>query len=185
MLRYGIVSETDPAKGLCRVDFAADGIVSAWLPVIKTGTLENQYGGFPDVGEHVVCGLDSRAEMGVVFGAIYSEATAPPAELQSLDVTGVKFQDGTTATYDRAASALLVDVGSAGSVTVKVGSAEHTITAQGHTIKASLSMKAWLESLLDQIVAETHPTGVGPSGPPINAPAYAALKAQLIQIFEA
>jgi uncharacterized protein involved in type VI secretion and phage assembly len=39
--------------------------------------------------------------------------------------------------------------------------------------------KAGMEALFDAIVAITHPTAVGPSGPPINAAAFTALKAQL------
>lgn len=41
---------------------------------------------------------------------------------------------------------------------------------------------SWLESLCDSLVAETHPTAVGPSGPPINAFQYQTLKSQLRKI---
>lgn len=39
--------------------------------------------------------------------------------------------------------------------------------------------KAMMEALFDAIAAMTHPTGVGPSGPPINVAAFNALKANL------
>lgn len=185
MLRFGTISESDPAKGLARVKFDEDEIVSGWLHVLVTKTLEDQFAHVPDVNEHVVCMMDERAETGVILGAIYSTATEPPADLQSEDVAGVVFKDGTKVTFDRASSALLVEVAAAGTVTVKVGNTEHTITANGHTIKAVMSLKAWLEALCDALVAETHPTGVGPSGPPVNAPQYVAAKAQLASIFEA
>tara|TARA_Y100001963_G_C6548592_1_gene338800 strand:+ start:195 stop:578 length:384 start_codon:yes stop_codon:yes gene_type:complete len=36
-----------------------------------------------------------------------------------------------------------------------------------------------LEELIDAILAETHPTPVGPSGPPINAADYSSIKSRL------
>jgi|TARA_R110000822_G_scaffold26819_9_gene80513 hypothetical protein len=36
-----------------------------------------------------------------------------------------------------------------------------------------------LEELCDALAAETHPTPVGPSGPPINASQYSAIKGRL------
>ena len=38
-----------------------------------------------------------------------------------------------------------------------------------------------LEELIDAILAETHPTPVGPSGPPINAADYSSIKSRLPQ----
>lgn len=183
MLRYGTISESDPDKGLARVSFAEDGIVSKWLPVLVNKSLQDSFAHTFDTGEHVACLMDSRAEEGVILGAIYSSATAPASDLQSEDVAGAVFSDGAKVTYDRSAHTMLVEL-TTGTVTVKVGTTEHTITSSGHTIKGTLSLKAWLESLLDQLVAETHPTAVGPSGPPVNAPAYVAIKAQLPLIFE-
>lgn len=184
MLRFGIISESDPAKGLARVKFGEDGIVTKWLPVLMQKTLQDQHAHSLDVNEHVVCLMDAHAEEGVILGAIYSTATAPPSDLQSADVAGAVFSDGSKVSFDRSSSTLLVEVAEAGTVTVKVGTAEHTITANGHTIKNTMSLKGWLESLCDALLAETHPTGTGPSGPPINAASYTAAKANLANIFE-
>ena len=38
-----------------------------------------------------------------------------------------------------------------------------------------------LEELCDELAAETHPTPVGPSGPPINAAKYSSIKSRLKQ----
>lgn len=43
-------------------------------------------------------------------------------------------------------------------------------------------LKTQLELLADHLIAETHPTPVGPSGPPINSASYTAWKAQLVTI---
>jgi hypothetical protein len=43
-------------------------------------------------------------------------------------------------------------------------------------------LKVQLEALADHLVAETHGTGTGPSGPPLNSASYIAWKAQLITI---
>mgnify|MGYP002360255018 FL=1 len=183
MLRFGTVSETD-GKGMARVNFAADEIVSGWLHIAVTKSLDDQHAHQYDIGEHVACLMDENSEAGVILCAIYSKATEPPSELQSADVQGVVFKDGTKATFDRSSSTLLVEIATAGTVTVKVGTAEHTITRQGHTIKNTMSLKAWAEGLCDALAAETHTTPLGPTSPPINVAQYIALKGQLALIFE-
>jgi len=47
------------------------------------------------------------------------------------------------------------------------------------------TLKAILEAILDAIVAMTVTTGVGPSGPPINAATFTAIKGQLTTILSA
>jgi hypothetical protein len=38
------------------------------------------------------------------------------------------------------------------------------------------TLKGVLDKILDTVVAHTHPTGVGPSGPPINSADFSAIK---------
>lgn len=77
-----------------------------------------------------------------------------------------------------------------GTLTVKSkgGKAVFKVTADGKILNGDgadeqsilgTSWKSWMSQLLDQMQVETHPTAVGPSGPPLNAAAYKALQAQL------
>jgi phage baseplate assembly protein V len=85
-----------------------DGMTSDWLPVMQKKTLQDKAYWMPDTGEHVVCLMDDNAEFGVIIGAIYSDADTPP--VSSKDKYHVRFNDGTTLEYDRAAHLLKADV---------------------------------------------------------------------------
>ena len=108
-MRIGIVNAIDQAACKVRVQFQdQDGMVSDWLPVMQKKTLQDKVFWLPDLDEHVVCIMDENEEDGVVLGAIYSDADAPAVSSQ--DKYQVKFQDGTTIEYDRAAHKLHADV---------------------------------------------------------------------------
>lgn len=107
--KTGIISERESSSCRCRVEFAAEGIVSDWLPIVVPGTQNNKYFTLPDIGEQVVCLMDNRLENGVILGAIYSEADTPSNDVQGDDIAGVEFEDGTKVFFDRAASKLTVD----------------------------------------------------------------------------
>ena len=108
-MKIGIVDAIDPAACKVRVHFQdQDGVVSDWLPVMQKKTLNDKQYWMPDIGEHVVCLMDDNEEFGVVIGAIYSDADAPP--ISSPDKYLVKFEDGTTIEYDRTTHKLTADV---------------------------------------------------------------------------
>lgn len=173
MLKFGNICDIDAAKGLARVEFDDDGITSAWLPIVTSGTSGNKYSHAFDVNEHVACMMDENAENGVIVGAIYSAAAQPDGG--NKDKVRVVFSDGASVEYDRAASKL----------SVKVGTTELDITEDGFTVKrGGETLKKLLEDLIDTILAETHPTGTGPSGPPINAADYTAIKTRLPDLFQ-
>lgn len=116
MYRTGIVVAIDEAAAKVRVQFdALDGVVSYWLPVLVQKTLSDKCYHMPDPGEHVVCLVDENGEEGVVLGAIYSAADAPP--VSSADKFHVTFKDGTVVEYDRSVHKLTADV--KGDVSVK------------------------------------------------------------------
>lgn len=97
--RYGIVSEKDSTKGVIRVHFDDDDIVSDWIPVIQASTLTNKHFDLPDVNSHVACLMDEFNENGVCLGCIYSEADTVPAG--SADkVKQYLFEDGSFIKYD-------------------------------------------------------------------------------------
>lgn len=108
-MKIGIVTATDPATCKARVRFPdQDNIESFWLPVVQPKTLRDRFYLMPDVHEHVVCLMDEHGETGVILGAIYSDADAPPANSQ--DKMHVQFDDDTSVEYDRASHTLTIDV---------------------------------------------------------------------------
>jgi phage baseplate assembly protein V len=107
MLKYGLIKEIDADKGLVKVSFDDDEIVSGWLPVLKQGTKSNKYFHIFDSGEHVACMMDEHCENGVVMGAIYSK-DEKPGSVKGADIAGVVFSDGTVVKYDRGSHKLTI-----------------------------------------------------------------------------
>jgi phage baseplate assembly protein V len=100
MLKFGVVTQTDPATCRVRVRYKDnEGIESYWLAVAQRKTLQDHDYHMPDVGEHVACLIDAHNEEGVVLGAIYSAADATP--VQNQDKRHLAFKDGATFEYDR------------------------------------------------------------------------------------
>lgn len=119
--KEGIVYAARP--GFAQVRFPdLDDMVSAWLPLVVKKTLKDKECYSLDIGEQVACVLDENFESGVVLGAVYSDADAPPVE--STDKLRFQFFDGGSFEYDRSSGTLSivtmgpVNVTSAGNVTV-------------------------------------------------------------------
>lgn len=189
MLRYGVISSIQPSKGTARVHFDDDDIVSGELPILQWKTLKDKFAHSFDVGEHVACVMDEYSENGVILGAIYSQDEKPL--ITNADETGVTYEDGSYFKYNRADKFLDVKVGETllqikdKDFYLKAGQSETRAKDAGHTIKkGGESLKAILSDLVDAILAETHPTSTGPSGTPINASQYNAIKTRLNQLFE-
>lgn len=108
MLRFGTISEADHNKGLVRVKFAEDDVVSAWLPVVQKSTLKNKTFHTYDVNEHVCCLMDERCENGAVIGAVYSK-NETPGNVKGADIQGVQFEDGTKVSYNRSTHELKIE----------------------------------------------------------------------------
>lgn len=174
MLRFGTISNIDAAKGLVRVKFEEDGIVSGWIPLSFPKTLKDKYYSMPDVNEHVACVMDEHAENGVVVGAVYSKNTNP--SITDANKTGVKYENGDEFTFDRQARKLLE----------KINTVEFSLEADGPTLKnGAETLKTILVELLDILIAHTHGTAVGPSSPPIEALNLTANKTKVQTFFKA
>lgn len=183
MLRFGNITEIDAEKGRARVHFEEDDIVSDWLPMVVKSSRDNKHESWYDVGDFVSCLMDKNVEDGVIIGAIYDDNNLPP--IGNKDIEAKTFSDGTVVQYDRSSHTYSIELGEGGSAIVKSGTTEHKITESGHTVKrGSETVKKILEDLIDAILAETHPTAVGPTGPPINAAVYQAIKARIPTLFE-
>lgn len=108
MLKFGIISQVDTNKGLARVNFQDDDVVSAWLPVLQSNTLKNKFFHTFDINEHVACMMDANCENGVILGAIYSKSELP-GSVKGGNIWGVQFEDGTKISYDRSANLLKIE----------------------------------------------------------------------------
>lgn len=70
-------------------------------------------------------------------------------------------------------------------IELKIGSSTITVTSGGLTLKkGGAGLKKTLESMLDAICQLTVPTGVGPSGVPINMALFQQIKAEVSQYME-
>lgn len=108
VLKFGIISEVDAAKGLARVQFPdADGIVSNWLPMSVPLTLSDKFSLPFFVNEHVWCLMDEELEYGVIGGAIYSSADTP-GSLGNADIVGMAFAHGLHIQYKRSDGTLTI-----------------------------------------------------------------------------
>lgn len=108
MLRFGNITEFDPAKGYARVRFLDDEIVSDWLQVIVSNSLQNKYFHSFDVNEQVACLMDENLEDGVVLGAVFSDSISPDGG--SKDIVRVKFSDDSSIEYNRATHEYNIDI---------------------------------------------------------------------------
>ena len=112
----GIVSVVDDARALARCTLPdKDRVETFWLQVIQPGTQRDKAYWLPDVGEQVVCLLDDSAENGIILGAIYSATDVAPVSTRNKK--HIRFDDGTTIEYDRAASLLSISVQGAITIT--------------------------------------------------------------------
>lgn len=125
MIRYGHITELDASKGLARVKFDDDEIVSDWLQIVVRNSISNKQESWFDVNEFVACMMDEHAEEGVIIGALYDANNTPP--IGDKDTVGVTFSDGAKVTYNRSTHTLTVDCTGDGSVVVNCKTA--TVTA--------------------------------------------------------
>jgi hypothetical protein len=70
VIKFGLISDTD-RKGLVKVNFDEDQIVSGWLPVVVPSSIGIQYYTDLALNTRVACLMDQYCEDGVVLGAIY------------------------------------------------------------------------------------------------------------------
>jgi phage baseplate assembly protein V len=138
MFKYGIISEVK--KGYAKVNFAADGIVSDWLPVLVRKSKSDKESWQLEINEHVVCLMDEYCNEGVVLGAIVSDADSSDPD-EGKGKFRKLFSDGTLIEYDKEANKLTVDVkGELEAITTGKASITAGTTLEGTaTTKASIT----------------------------------------------
>lgn len=108
-LEYGEVTAVDYLGCRIRVRLDdRDGVESYWLHVPQRNTQGTKRRPLmPELNEQVAVLLDADGVGGVYLGGIYSTAEPPPVTDEDTDY--VRFSDGTTLTYDRAAHVMALD----------------------------------------------------------------------------
>lgn len=108
MLRFGNITEVDPAKGFARVTFTDDGIVSDWLQFLTLGAIKDNFSHTFSINEQVACLMDENSEEGVILGAIFNDKTPP---INGGDgIFRMKFDDNSVIEYDRNSHECTLDV---------------------------------------------------------------------------
>lgn len=115
-LRYGEITDYDPARHMARVRFPDLGIISHWLPILTSNTLSTHSEHPLDSGEHVACIMaGTGTESGVILGAFHDDKNKPL--VADKDTHAITFEDGSRVFYDRRNHVLSID--SVGSVQVR------------------------------------------------------------------
>ncbi|WP_176244131.1 phage baseplate assembly protein V [Pseudoruegeria aquimaris] len=123
------MTEIDPATAKGRVQFPDhDNVQSYWLQVLQGRTRTDRTYWMPAVGEHVVVIMDQGEEAGVIAGAIYSAADAPPSS--DPNVHTIVYGDGASLTYDKGGQTFTLSVGG---TTVEISPAGVAITSPSLT----------------------------------------------------
>lgn len=112
-VKVGIISSIDRTKATARVHFEdRDDMVSEELSILNLNTQQTKHYWMPSVGEMVICLYAANGpETGFIIGSVYSEADTVDEEfLESDDVDGVKFPDGSFIKYDSINHKYIIDI---------------------------------------------------------------------------
>jgi len=129
VFRVGLVQAQDVQNCRVRVTFPdRNQLVSWWMPIVVPKSQNDKAYWLPDIGEQVVCLMDSHDEDGAVLGAIYSQAdTTPPS--MTADKWHITMKDGSTFEYDRSSHTLAVNVVSNGTINITVNGGSLNLSA--------------------------------------------------------
>ena len=165
MLKFGIVTNINPALAQARVQFADDDILSFWLPILQQKTQKDKFYALPDIGEQVACLMDENAEEGVVLGAIYSAADATP--VSSKNQLMIKFEDESYINFNKETGILTLKF-SGINVISDINQTGKFQNSDGITSAADISDKtSSMQAMRDTYNPHTH---TGNLGSPTSAP---------------
>jgi phage baseplate assembly protein V len=208
VFRYGVVDTVDRTKCRVTVTFPLSSTVdpttgkvvprnvkSGGMPVLVKQSVKNRDYWMPDVGERVLClFLPNDSDTGFVLGSFYSDEDPIPDGAEDEGMRVVQLADGARFEYstdDSEGHAQVGDVDieiAADHVSVLAGNLETEFTADyirmggddaTQPFVRGTDHKTLLSALIDLVAAHTHPTGMGPSGPPANAADLTAKKADI------
>jgi phage baseplate assembly protein gpV len=144
LLRFGRISDIDADKGLCKVSFGEDNVVTDWIPTIHNGTSGNSYFHTFDINEHVACMMSDNGITGVILGAIYSKNLQPIESGE--DVVSVVFNANNKIVFNRQTGEM--EIKASGGVTIN-----GDLTVQG-SVDASGDVTAGLTNI--SLTGHTH-----------------------------
>lgn len=110
VIRYGIINDKNPQKGLVRVLFSEDKITSGWIPMLFRRSSGSKEFDSLAVKEKVVCLMDCYCDAGIVLGSYYDATNQPPG-LASDTTQGRQYSDGTQIYYDTQTSRYTISIG--------------------------------------------------------------------------
>lgn len=197
MVRVGIVDTVDREKCRATVCFPRKrqddpGSKTKPLPVLVKQTRGTDANGKPDakgtrdywmpeIGQWVVVVSLPAGVPGVdsfIVGSWYGNQDTIPDGAADKGMRVTEFSDGARVEYSTEESKLRVLVGDLETELTK----EH-IRFGGESgnqpFLRGTDTRTLLEALIDLIVSHTHPTGVGPSGPPANAAAFSTKRGEV------
>jgi phage baseplate assembly protein V len=146
MLRFGNITEVDPAKGYARVTFTDDGIVSDWLQFLTLGAIKDNFSHTFSINEQVACLMDENSEEGVILGAINNDKTPPNNAGEG--IFRVKFEDDSVIEYNRNNHKYTLDI--KGEIDIKSNS---VINIESVTANVKASATANVEAVNTNIKA--------------------------------
>lgn len=172
MLRFGNITEVDPAKGYARVTFTDDGIVSDWLQFLVIGAIRDSFSHTFNINEQVACLMDERSEEGVILGAIFNDKTPPnnPGE----GVFRVKFEDDSVIEYNRNLHVYKIDIKGKINITAQ---SEVNINAVNANVVATAIAK--IQAPIIQLTGAVAVSGALTVGGTITAPGGGAISGNL------
>lgn len=172
MLRFGNITEVDPAKGYARVTFTDDGIVSDWLQFVVMGAIKDNFSHTFSVNEQVACLMDENSEEGVILGAIFNDKTPPNNGGDG--IFRVKFDDDSVIEYDRNSHEYTLDIKGKINITAQT---EVNINAVNANIVATAIAKIQAPAI--QLTGAVAISGALTVGGTITAPGGGAISGDL------
>ena len=188
----GVVTEVNEDEFTCtvRVDDAVD-----YFDVRLRGLVDGALQGFAFIPKAqsvvLVCPIGGSNELFVCQYTEIDKLIFTDNNLKlTIDTEKLELErDNVTITSDDSSTVIKASDATAtvntDGIELKIGSSTITVTSGGLTLKkGGAGLKKTLESMLDAICQLTVPTGVGPSGVPINMASFQQIKAEVSQYME-
>ena len=188
----GVVTEVNEDEFTCtvRVDDAVD-----YFDVRLRGLVDGALKGFAFIPKAqsvvLVCPIGGSNELFVCQYTEIDKLIFTDNNLKlTIDTEKLELErDNVTITSDDSSTVIKASDATAtvntDGIELKTGSSTITVTSGGLTLKkGGAGLKKTLESMLDAICQLTVPTGVGPSGVPINMASFQQIKAEVSQYME-
>lgn len=188
----GVVTEVNEDEFTCtvRVDDAVD-----YFDVRLRGLVDGALKGFAFIPKAqsvvLVCPIGGSNELFVCQYTEIDKLIFTDNNLKlTIDTEKLELErDNVTITSDGSSTVIKASDATAtvntDGIELKIGSSTITVTSGGLTLKkGGAGLKKTLESMLDAICKLTVPTGVGPSGVPINMASFQQIKAEVSQYME-